>query len=294
MTLYARVGRAWSFKYKFRQGDNPYPINTFSFEWFLKEHKDSPDKLIRMTVGSGLTISGDDLNEIVVNFTEAQANLLKEHTYHSELVNTTLVQTWFNGPFIAHNGSFDAGTDGDLIVGQINLGDVVGDIQISIADVPPLQNVLQKGNDAGGVSIKNLADPADPQDAATKAFVLQELTALGRPRGGLDASSGAVPGPSADIEEGDFWRIMVAGTIGTMVLKPGDVLFAAVDDAAVAADFFAVQSNVDLATDVTLGLIKLYSDLNNSNVDGAPSQSAVKSVTDELRNKLNVGGMGLA
>lgn len=110
-------------------------------------------------------------------------------------------------------------------------------------------------------------------DTLNKLYNL--ITAMGRPRGGFDASSGAVPTPTVDNEAGDFWRITVAGTIGTMVLKPGDVLFASIDDAAVAGDFYAVQSNVDQATDSLLGLVKLYADLFAKNTDGAPSQAAV-------------------
>lgn len=141
----------------------------------------------------------------------------------------------------------------------------------------PLSAVLVQGNDAGATRITNLSDPVDPQDAATKSYVLAALTSVGRPRGGFDASSGDVPSPPSDIQEGDFWRITIAGTIGTMVLKPGDVLFAATDEASQASDFFGVQSNVDLATDAALGLTKLYGTTGGANTDGAPTQHAVNT-----------------
>lgn len=92
-------------------------------------------------------------------------------------------------------------------------------------------------------------------DTLNKLYNL--IVGMGRYRGGFDASSGAVPAPTADNEAGDFWRITVAGTIGTMVLKAGDVLIADIDDAAIAANFYAVQSNVDQATEVAIGLLQL-------------------------------------
>lgn len=132
LILRARVGRAASFRFRFFSGGNPYPINSFGFEWFLKEHKDSPDKVIKMSVGSGLTIEGTSLNELVIPIVTANANLLKPRTYHSELLETTKLQSWINGPFICYNGEFDAsnGEKADLV---INLGELVVNVDITVA-----------------------------------------------------------------------------------------------------------------------------------------------------------------
>jgi hypothetical protein len=40
-----------------------------------------------------------------------------------------------------------------------------------------LEQVLTEGNDGGALQIKNIADPTDPQDAATKAYVDNTLPA---------------------------------------------------------------------------------------------------------------------
>lgn len=110
-------------------------------------------------------------------------------------------------------------------------------------------------------------------DTLNKLYNL--ITAMGRPRGGFDASSGAVPSPTGDNEAGDFWRITVAGTIGTMVLKAGDVLIASIDDAAVAADFYAIQGNVDQATDTVLGLLQIQ---NQAGSEDAATNATIGNI----------------
>lgn len=119
-------------------------------------------------------------------------------------------------------------------------------------------------------------------DTLNKLYDL--ITAMGRFRGAHDASGNTVPG-SASNEAGDFWRITVAGTLSSLAsgagaVKPGDVLVASIDGATNEADFFCVQSNVDQATALVLGLVKLYADIDDANTDGAPSQAAVKAQFD--------------
>jgi hypothetical protein len=174
-----------------------------------------------------------------------------------------------------------------------------------------LEDVLTEGNDAGAIEIINLGAPTADTSADTRgarntaitaaidalkdsvpaagdtlAKLYTLITAMGRPRGGWDASGGTVPG-SATNEDGDFWRITVAGTIpgllsGATELVPGDVIFAAADGATLANQFYSIQSNVTQATSSVLGLVKLYTDLAASNTDGSPTQAAVKAVTDLL------------
>lgn len=104
--------------------------------------------------------------------------------------------------------------------------------------------------------------------------------------GGHDASGGLLPttgsGAGGAIDKGDFWRISVAGTIpGLGVLRAGDVIYASIANASVAADFFAVENNEDQATSTTLGLVKLYT-TTGSNTDGTMDQN---SITTALNTK---------
>jgi hypothetical protein len=82
--------------------------------------------------------------------------------------------------------------------------------------------------------------------------------------------------PSGAINKGDYWKINGTITIaGIGDLKSGDTLVASIAGAAVAADFFALQNNVDQATSSVLGLVKLYTNLSASNTDGSVTQAAL-------------------
>ena len=77
----------------------------------------------------------------------------------------------------------------------------------------------------------------------------------GGPAGDHNASAGALPtvgtGIAGAIKKGDYWRVSVAGTITGMtpnaVLQLGDVIFARIAAATVAADFFAISGNADIS-----------------------------------------------
>ena len=117
---------------------------------------------------------------------------------------------------------------------------------------------------------------ASPGDTLKKLYDL--IIGLGELVGGWNTALLPTTGSgiAGAIDKGDYWRITGTITIaGIGDLKAGDMLIASVTGATVAADFFAVQNNVDLATASVLGLVKLYVDLSASNTDGAPSQSAI-------------------
>ena len=80
----------------------------------------------------------------------------------------------------------------------------------------------------------------------------------GRKRGNFDASTGAIPtaadasvDPGVEIADGDYFVITVGGTLTGLVgeeeLEIGDLLFASTNAPAAATDFYAVQTNIQLA-----------------------------------------------
>jgi hypothetical protein len=118
------------------------------------------------------------------------------------------------------------------------------DYTTPVAGVPWYNSTSNQLKYYDGTAIKVLATLAD-------------IATLGRYRGQWDASTG-IPTAAGSanfqgsaIEAGDYWRVSVGGNInnliGTDLLAPGDVIFADVDGASTAAQFFAVQGNANLA-----------------------------------------------
>ncbi len=121
------------------------------------------------------------------------------------------------------------------------------------------------------------SDPASPAEgdfwynATDKVFryydgtavqtlpTLQDFLTVGRYRGAWDATAGiptaadSVNHPGTAIVGGDYWRVSVAGTItgltGEAELEVNDLIYANVDGAATAAQFFGANTNVDINED---------------------------------------------
>lgn len=100
-------------------------------------------------------------------------------------------------------------------------------------------------------------------DARYKAYIggairvlayKSDLETFGALVGTHDASGGSLPtvgsGDAGVIRQGDYWIISVAGTLagisGETVVAPGDMLFSSTDAPALASDWYAVQTNLDL------------------------------------------------
>lgn len=86
---------------------------------------------------------------------------------------------------------------------------------------------------------------------------------LGSLKGSFDASAGTVPtvGAGESIVAGDYWRVSTAGTIAGLSpqekVELGDVIFASVNDATGATDFFVVQGNNEVFTELETALAQV-------------------------------------
>ena len=106
------------------------------------------------------------------------------------------------------------------------------------------------------------------------------IVGIGQFVGGYDASGGALPttgtGASGAIDKGDYWLITVGGTIpGLGTVAIGDVLFAEIANAAVAADFFYLPfaTLVANASETVKGIVE-------------------EATTNEVRDGNSTGGTG--
>ena len=118
--LRARVGEASVprvFKFRTRAEDNsvePLDISGFDFELIVFRRANASPRLFTLTEGDGLTVQGDDSDELLVSVTAEQADQ-RADVYFWRLRSTSEDHTWLNGPFEFHNGESDAVLDEDIV-----------------------------------------------------------------------------------------------------------------------------------------------------------------------------------
>ena len=118
--LRARVGEASVprvFKFRTRAEDNsvePLDISGFDFELIVFRRANASPRLFTLTEGDGLTVQGDDSDELLVSVTAEQADQ-RADVYFWRLRSTSEDHTWLNGPFEFHNGESDAILDEDIV-----------------------------------------------------------------------------------------------------------------------------------------------------------------------------------
>lgn len=183
----------------------------------------------------------------------------------------------------------DGGDFTEVPADEIFLTSLIPIEKLAFGGVPGEQKYLRSDGtwaEPDEAAVLALLDGVAPAgDTLKKLYDL--IIGIGQFADNHDASGGLLPtvgtGASGAIDKSDYWIVSVTGTIaGLGDVKSGDVIYARINNAAVAADFFVVEKNQDQATDTVMGLVKLYTNLTASNTDGAASQAAVKAVVDLL------------
>lgn len=85
----------------------PHDISAYDFELIVFKRINSLVKLFTLTIGKGLTVQGDDNNELLVEITQEQASV-RADTYFWLLRSRDQDNTWLNGAWEFHNGESDA------------------------------------------------------------------------------------------------------------------------------------------------------------------------------------------
>lgn len=88
----------------------PHDITSYDFELIVYKRSNSLVRLFTLTIGSGLTVQGDDSNQLLVEVTEEQATV-RADTYFWRLRSVTEDHTWLNGAWEFHQGESDAITE---------------------------------------------------------------------------------------------------------------------------------------------------------------------------------------
>ncbi len=156
LPFYARVNEAGIPRvFTFLNLDGtPHPISGYDFKVKVKEREFYPANLFELSVGSGLTVQGASLNQLLISPTKANFTR-KVGTNFWTLYSEADENTWINGPFYFHDGKFDGlETETETIhVGGSN--DVT--ITISVGTGGTTDGVTYKGLWSGTTALPSTA-----------------------------------------------------------------------------------------------------------------------------------------
>lgn len=123
---------------------------------------------------------------------------------------------------------------------------------------------------------------------------LGDIVGLLNFKGGYDASGNVPnlisPAPGA-VEEGDFYVVTADGTFFGEQLRVGDSLIAKVNDPAGIADWVVLQNNLDIATNVTPGIVYLANATDISLGNPGPYAVIASDLYTELDKKVSRDGL---
>lgn len=205
------------------------------------------------------------------------ASTFNFNSFGAKLIKKNASETLIAGDIKA-GGIYDLFYDGTNF--QIESGTGI------VITTPTLKEVLTEGNDGGGLQIKNIADPTDAQDGATKKYADDLVTGLWDDRGNYDASGNTYPtsggsGGGGAILKGDIWTISVAGTLGGNAVTAGDTVRALIDTPGqTAANWAIAENNIGYVPENSANK-ETGSTLTDSTTK-YPSSHTVKAITDLL------------
>jgi hypothetical protein len=118
--LRARIGEAAVPRvFKFRTRDEneataPLDITDLDFELIVFKRTNSSVRIFTLTIGDGLTVQGDDNDELLVEISQERSEQRRD-TFFWRLRSDSEDHTWLNGPFEFHDGENDAVLNEDIV-----------------------------------------------------------------------------------------------------------------------------------------------------------------------------------
>jgi len=154
--------------------------------------------------------------------------------------------------------------------------------QVTLEQARSQNSSLSGDINANSNTIINLKDAVNPQEPITKIQFDTYVSAVGGQRGSIDCSTN--PNYPAS-NKGDRWEVVVAGKIGgalgidvqvydEIVCKTTSI---SGDQAAVGANFYVVQGNLERATETVAGYIQLATDAETqAGIEGTKAITSLK------------------
>lgn len=119
------------------------------------------------------------------------------------------------------------------------------------------------GLDLTGETISNVGDPSNAQDAATKNYVDSSVAGSGALiyQSGYNAATNSpnLDSSPSGIKKGFTYTVTADGLFYALQVRVGDILIAEQDDPTAESHWTVAQANVDLASNLTVGLASFNS-----------------------------------
>ena len=243
--------------------------------------------LTNVTAGTGLVETGDAATPTIsVDYSAASSNIIQEATTVTSISDPTYT------PYI--------------MISEANPGTFHGEVsKIRVENI----RLDQLGNpdnniDMDSQRVVDMADPANPQDAATKQYVDDSVAGGLIYQGGYNADTN-VPnldgdtGTSIAVSKGWTYTVTVEGDFFTEKVRVGDVLISEIDQAAGASaleNWTTVQNNIDLASATVVGIGNVLAGdaIDVSYADGSATVSVEDSTASNKGAVIVAAGTGIS
>lgn len=135
---------------------SPHPIIDYEFELPVKKAPVAVANLFKLTVGDGLTVQGDDENQLLIEVNATRSSVTKQdNVFFGKLIATSEDHTWLNGDWEFHNGKYDGVTETDTI---------------TIAEDGGSVTIVVSGGSGGDVDLTNAWILMESFDASDNLF----------------------------------------------------------------------------------------------------------------------------